>query len=143
MRKSIDNHRFDTDAGELLGTYERGEGEAREFEHLYRQSRGRYFLHAGGGSESRYARRTPKGFEATEDIFALSREDAQAWAMEHMEPKRVNSLFGYQAKGKTRLVINCTAGLKRRYKDLSTTAGMHAPEFLEALLDGYEERGGF
>jgi hypothetical protein len=99
MKKIINGKRYDTSKAIEIGSASGG-GPVGDFSHwsatLYRTPRsGQYFLHGEGGPMTRWSVSVGQNeWAGGEDITPMSREEAFAWAQEHLEPKEVEDEFG-------------------------------------------------
>lgn len=98
MKKVIDGKLYCTDTAIQLGRdFEESCGDFDYLEEaLYRAKRsGRYFLYGAGGARTRYASHVGSGWMASgEAIVPLTREEALAWASEHLDGEAVIAEFG-------------------------------------------------
>ena len=83
MIKIINNKRYNTDKANELATWDNGRY-GNDFHHvtetLYKTKNGNYFLHGTGGAATEYSRQAgTNGRTGSEDIKALTPEDAIAW----------------------------------------------------------------
>ncbi len=85
MNQIIKGKRYNTESAREVGTTSRGVGQAHETETLLRKRTGEFFLHAVGGPESRYARRTAHGrYEPGERLIPLTDDEARTWIVTYM-----------------------------------------------------------
>ena len=99
MKKIIDGLLYDTEA-ESVEFITQGESTAQRgdftwwHEKLYRTASGRFFLYGEGGPRSRYAKRYPGGASGSEDLRALSEDEAYDWMERYAPAKKTVEIFG-------------------------------------------------
>lgn len=98
MKKIIDGLLYDTEADNVEpiasaeSTHQRGDF-AWWDEWLYRTENGRFFLHGEGGPRSKYAKAFAGGASGSEDIRALSEDEAYDWMERHASAHRTVAVF--------------------------------------------------
>lgn len=77
MKKTINRKIYNTETASVVGTHYAGTfGDPEGYEeNLYKTQKGLFFLYGKGGEESKYP---------TEDIIAISAEEAEKWQTEYM-----------------------------------------------------------
>lgn len=101
MRSIINGRCYDTAKAKLIGEASRGNyphcGDFSAWTAgLYRTPRsGRYFLAGEGGGMTRFAHHLPQGGRCGgEGIQPMDREEALAWAENHLTPDQIEEAFG-------------------------------------------------
>ena len=99
MKAIINGKRYDTEKATLIGTASSGESSS-DFrywhEKLYVTPRSKvYFVSGEGGAMSRWARRVDgNSYAGGWGIMPLTKEDAMAWAEQHLSPDAIERHFG-------------------------------------------------
>ena len=99
MKSIINGTRYDTDKATLIGEASGGSEFVTDYRHwsaaLYITPRsGRYFLAGRGGPMSRFAvSRGINEWSGGEGVHPMEREDAFAWAQEHLPAEVVEAQF--------------------------------------------------
>ncbi len=97
MKKIIHGIRYDTEKATLIGSDTNGLP-TNDFSYwwagLYTTPRsGKYFLAGEGGPMSRYGRVVGDNRGYGERLEPMSKEDALAWAEEHLEAEKIEAYF--------------------------------------------------
>ena len=98
MKKIIDGKLYDTETATRVGSFDSG-GSCRDFSHfeesLYKTPGGAYFVAGSGGPMTGYARSDGQNsWTGSEDIRALTREEAFEWAQSHLDADETQAEFG-------------------------------------------------
>ena len=96
MKQIINNRRYDTETGELLGSD--SYSNKRDFYHwteeLYRKRNGEFFLYGEGGPNTKYAHSVGLNeWTGGEKIIPLTADAARKWAEEHLEADEYEKIF--------------------------------------------------
>jgi hypothetical protein len=98
MKKIINGKRYDTSKAVEVGSASGG-GPVGDFSHwsatLFRTPRSKvYFLHGEGGPMTRWSVSIGQNqWAGGEDITPMTRQEAFAWAQEHLEPEEIETEF--------------------------------------------------
>lgn len=98
MKAIINGFRYDTEKADCIGSASHGYGGdfSRWSASLYRTKRSKnHFLAGEGGPMSRYGRNLGQNTMGSgERIDPVTREEALAWAEQHLTPETVEEWFG-------------------------------------------------
>jgi len=97
MNKVINGKRYDTKKARLIG--ERSEGQGWTdfsywFENLYQKKTGEFFLHCGGGPNSKYGYSDGNRFGSDEKIEPLTIDEAKKWCEILLDADEYEDIFG-------------------------------------------------
>lgn len=140
MRKYINGSRYDTSTARLIG--EDGYSTPNDFSHwyegLYRTKAGKYFIHGGGGPNSKYRRQLSYNeCSGGETILPLSEDEARAWAEEHLDADQVDAAFGAVSEDAARLQVFIPAALMEQLDEKCEELHCSRAEVIAAALRRY------
>jgi hypothetical protein len=97
MQKLIDGKLYDTEQAEEIASWSNGLSYS-DFNHmdesLYRTESGRWFIHGGGGPKTKYRKPAAGGgVSGSEDIRALSEDEAFQWLQRHNLVEEAQTYF--------------------------------------------------